>query len=223
MTPLPEEHLQPGHFTSQYNISLYNTSTCNQATSLHRHCATLAAASEPVKRQFTVHRDEHCATLIYGTIVRLLLVNPAWDQHLQHSRRTLTTLTTLYPPPTSCPKARFPTPAQRCNTDGHCLCLCLPSTKLPSSESRKQYILESTTKKLNNHWFALNLSSLRCLSVYPVRLLCDRKNTWALATINTSKQQLSPVSHKFDISLFLPLPRYWVFSLKFRSDRGKHL
>ena len=210
MTPLPGEHLQPGHFTSQRRT-------------LHRHCATLAAASEPVKRQFTVHRDEHCATLIYGTIVRLLLVNPAWDQHLQHSRRTLTTLTTLYPPPTSCPKARFPTPAPRCNTDGHCLCLCLPSTKLPSSESRKQYILESTTEQLNNHWFALNLSSLRCLSVYPVRLLCDRKNTWALATINTSKQQLSPVSHKFDISLFLPLPRYWVFSLKFPSDRGKHL
>ena len=55
--------------------------------------------------------------------------------------------------------------------------------------------------KTNNDWSGPGRSSLRCLSVYIVALLHDSKNTWAPATINTSKHQLSQVSHKFDSSL----------------------
>ena len=44
MTPLPEEHLHPGHFTSQYNTSqrrttMCNTSSCKRASQASVHSA----------------------------------------------------------------------------------------------------------------------------------------------------------------------------------------
>ena len=81
----------------------------------------------------------------------------------------------------------FPTPAPRCNMEGRCF------------------------QTFNcNFWNFWNLQQSNwtiigfdLLSVYPGTLWRDSKNTWKLATTNTSKQQLSMLSHKFDIfSLF---------------------
>ena len=131
------------------------------------------------------------------------MLNPCWTvaefsrklfQHFQHLRQTLTTLTThswltltpLYP-------THFPSWGNVSHT-----CAKVQHGWGLLSKLRLQFLefLELTTKQLNNHW----LRSFECL---PWWLWRDSKNTWKLATTNTSKQQLSMLSHKFDIfSLF---------------------
>ena len=154
MTPLPGEHLQPGHFTSQ---TLCNTSSCKRASQASVHIA---------------QRRTLCNTNIWH--------HSAITVGESSLRPTLTTLeTNSYNSYNTLPSAHFLSQGKVSHTctnvqHGWAL-LMLAIDKIDRIE--KAIHLESTTEQLNNHWFALNLSSLRCLSVYPVRLLCDRKNT----------------------------------------------
>ena len=81
----------------------------------------------------------------------------------------------------------FPTPAPRCNMEGRCF-------------QRFDCNFWNFWNWQQSNWTIIGFD---LLSVYPGTLWCDSKNTWKLATTNTSKQQLSMLSHKFDIfSLF---------------------
>ena len=153
------------------------------------------------------------------------MLNPWWTvvefsrkllQQFQHLRQTLTTLTThswltltpLYP-------THFPSWGNVSHT-----CAKVQHGRALLSNVWLQFLefLELTTKQLNNHW----LRSFECLPWDTLARqqkhskACDNKHL-KTATVNAFTQ----IWHL--LFVFFPLSKYWVFSLKFPSDRRKHL